>query len=60
MTAPEIAGLLRRCSGSKAATVEFRTLGLAPRQFLGANGFQFDFEHLDGDEVWRKGRRSAR
>ena len=25
-------------------------------QFLGANGFQLDYEHLDTDELWRKGR----
>ena len=24
--------------------------------FLGANGFQWDYEHLDSDELWRKGR----
>jgi hypothetical protein len=31
-------------------------LSLQPRPFLGHPGFQFDFEHLDSDEVWRKGR----
>jgi len=37
--------------------VEFRTLNLQPRPFLGAaNGFQLDYEHLDSDELWRKGR----
>jgi hypothetical protein len=56
MTAPEIAGLLETLFRVEGGTVEFRTLGLAPRSFLGTNGFQFDFEHLDGDEVWRKGR----
>ena len=56
MTAPEIAGLLETLYRVEGGTVEFRTLGLSPRTFLGANGFQFDFEHLDGDEVWRKGR----
>lgn len=56
MTAPEIAGLLETLYRIEGGTVDFRTLSLAPRSFLGANGFQFDFEHLDGDEVWRKGR----
>ncbi|HET9813724.1 MAG TPA: hypothetical protein VFP57_08735, partial [Sphingomicrobium sp.] len=37
-------------------TIDFRTLSLQPRSFLGTNGFQFDYEHLDGDELWRKGR----
>jgi hypothetical protein len=23
---------------------------------MGQPGFQFDFEHLDSDELWRKGR----
>jgi hypothetical protein len=56
MTAPEVAALLETLYRVEGGTVDFRTLGLTPRQFLGTNGFQFDFEHLDGDEVWRKGR----
>jgi hypothetical protein len=56
MTAPEVASLLETLFRIEGGSVEFRTLGLAPRTFLGTNGFQFDFEHLDGDEVWRKGR----
>jgi hypothetical protein len=59
MTAPEIAALLETLYRVEGGTVEFRTLGLAPRAFLGANGFQFDFEHLDGDEVWRREGPSA-
>lgn len=27
-----------------------------PRPFLGANGFQLDYEYLDSDEAWRRGR----
>ncbi len=30
--------------------------GLQPRTFLGHPGFQFDYTHLDGDEVERQGR----
>jgi hypothetical protein len=56
MTAPEVAALLETLFRVEGGTVEFRTLGLAPRPFLASNGFQLDFEHLDGDEVWRKGR----
>jgi hypothetical protein len=56
MTAPDIASLLETLFRVEGGSVEFKTLGLAPRTFLGTNGFQFDFEHLDGDEVWRKGR----
>jgi hypothetical protein len=56
MTAPEVASLLETLFRVEGGTVDFRTLGLAPRAFLGTNGFQLDFEHLDGDEVWRKGR----
>jgi hypothetical protein len=40
----------------RAGTVDFKTLSLAPRPFLGTNGFQLDYEHLDSDELWRRGR----
>jgi hypothetical protein len=40
----------------KGGAVDFRTLSIEPRPFLGTNGFQFDYEHLDSDELWRKGR----
>jgi hypothetical protein len=56
MTAPEITAMLESLFRVRGGAVDFKTLGLAPRSFLGQNGFQFDFEHLDGDEVWRKGR----
>ncbi|WP_205481635.1 hypothetical protein [Sphingomonas arenae] len=56
MTAPEVASLIETWFRVRGGTVDFRTLSLAPRPFLGANGFQFDFEHLDSDELWRKGR----
>jgi hypothetical protein len=56
MTPPEIAAMLESLFRVRGGTVEFRTLGIQPRQFLGHNGFQFDYEHLDGDELWRKGR----
>lgn len=56
MTAPEITAMLESLFRVRGGTVDFRTLGLAPRPFLGQNGFQFDYEHLDSDEVWRRGR----
>lgn len=56
MTPPEIAAMLESLYRVRGGTVEFHTLAIQPRPFLGANGFQFDYEHLDDDEVWRKGR----
>lgn len=56
MTAPEITSMLESLYRVRGGATDFRTLALAPRQFLGANGFQFDYEHLDSDEVWRRGR----
>jgi hypothetical protein len=56
MTAPEITALLESAYRVRGGAVDFRTLSLQPRQFLGQPGFQFDYEHLDGDELWRKGR----
>ena len=56
MTAPDVAAMLESLFRVRGGTVDFRTLGLVPRDFLGAPGYQYDFEHLDGDEVWRRGR----
>jgi hypothetical protein len=56
MTAPEIQALLESAYRVRGNAVDFRTLSLAPRTFLGRPGFQLDYEHLDGDELWRKGR----
>lgn len=56
MTAPEVASLLETLYRVEGGTVDWRTLALTPRPFLGHPGFQYDFEHLDGDELWRKGR----
>ena len=56
MSAPEITAMLETFFRTRGGSVDFRTLSLQPRLFLGANGFQFDFEHLDSDELWRKGR----
>ena len=56
MTPPEIAAMLESLYRVRGGAVEFRTLSLQPRPFLGANGFQWDYEHLDTDELWRRGR----
>ena len=56
MTAPEIVSMLESLYRVRGGAVDFRTLSLQPRPFLGQNGFQLDYEHLDGDELWRKGR----
>lgn len=56
MTPPEIAAMVESLFRVRAGAVDFTTLGLTPRPFLGADGFQLDFEHLDSDEVRRKGR----
>ena len=59
MTAPEVTAMLESFYRVKAGTVDFKTIGLSPRQFMGYPGFQFDFDHLDTDEVWRRGRAVA-
>ena len=56
MTAPEITAMLESFYRVKAGTIDFKTTGLSPRQFMGYPGFQFDYDHLDSDEVWRRGR----
>jgi hypothetical protein len=56
MTPPEIAAMLESLYRVRGGAVEFRTLSLQPRPFLGTNGFQLEYEHLDTDELWRKGR----
>jgi hypothetical protein len=56
MTAPEIAAMIESLYRVRGGTVDYRMLSLQPRPFLGANGFQLDYEHLDEDELWRKGQ----
>lgn len=56
MTAPEIAAMLESLYRVRGGTVDFRTLSIQPRPFLGTNGFQFDYERLSDDELWQKGR----
>lgn len=56
MTAPEVAAMIESLFRVRGGTVDFKTTSLTPRAYLGASGFQYDFEHLDGDEVRRRGR----
>jgi len=56
MTPPEIAAMIESLYRVRGGAVDFRTLSLKPRPFLGTNGFQLDYEHLDDDELWRRGR----
>jgi hypothetical protein len=56
MTPPDIGAMIESLYRVKGGAIDFRALGLQPRQFLGRNGFQLDYEHLDQDELWRKGR----
>jgi hypothetical protein len=56
MTPPEITAMLESLYRIKGGAVQLNTLSLQPRPFLGANGFQWDYEHLDQDELWRRGR----
>ena len=59
MTPPEIAAMIESLFRVRGGAVDFKTLSMTPRPFLGTNGFQFDYEHLDSDEVRRKGRAVA-
>ena len=56
MTPPEVAAMLESLYRVRGGAIDFKTIALAPRAFMGRPGYQFDFEHLDGDEVWRRGR----
>ncbi len=56
MSPPELASMIETFYRIRAGTVRFEMTGLQPRTFLGHPGFQFDYTHLDGDEVERQGR----
>lgn len=56
MTPLEIASMIESLFRVRAGAVDFKTIAIVPRPFMGHNGFQYDYEHLDGDEVHRKGR----
>ena len=56
MTPPEVAAMIESLYRVRGGSVDFRTLSLKPRPFLGQPGFQLDYEHLDDDELLRRGR----
>ena len=56
MTPLEITAMIESLFRVRAGAVDFKTVALSPRTFMGYNGFQYDYEHLDSDEVRRKGR----
>ena len=56
MSPPEIASMIESFYRIRAGSSRFDMTGLQPRDFLGHPGFQFDYEHLGGDEVVRRGR----
>jgi hypothetical protein len=56
MTPPDVAAMIESLYRVRGGAVDFRTLSLQPRPFLGTNGFQLDYDHLDEDELWRRGR----
>jgi hypothetical protein len=56
MNPTEIASMIESFYRIRAGSTRFEMTGLQPRQFLGRPGFQFDYAHLGGDEVERKGR----
>jgi hypothetical protein len=56
LTAPEITAMLESFYRVKAGSVDLRTTSLKPRTLMNYPGFQWDYDHLDQDEVWRRGR----
>ncbi|HEX8525844.1 hypothetical protein [Allosphingosinicella sp.] len=56
MTPPEIASMIESFYRIRAGSVSFEMTGLQPRAFLGHPGFQFDYDHLGGNELARRGR----
>jgi hypothetical protein len=56
MSPPDIASMIESFYRIRAGSTRFEMTGLKPRDFLGHRGFQFDYAHLGGDEVERRGR----
>ena len=56
MSPQDIAAMIESFYRIRAGSTDFRMTGLQPRTFLGQSGFQFDYEHVGGDEVERQGR----
>ena len=56
MSPPDIAAMIESFYRIRAGSTSFTMTGLQPRTFLGHSGFQFDYDHVGGDEVERRGR----
>ena len=56
MSPPDIAAMIESFYRIRAGSTAFTMTGLQPRTFLGHSGFQFDYDHVGGDEVERRGR----
>jgi hypothetical protein len=56
MSPQDIASMIESFYRIRAGSTRFEMTGLQPRNFLGQSGFQFDYSHLGGDEVERRGR----
>jgi hypothetical protein len=56
MNPQDIASMIETFYRIRAGSTEFTMTGLRPRSFLGHSGFQFDYDHVGGDEVERRGR----
>ena len=56
MSPPEIAAMIESFYRIRAGASAFDMDNLAPRQFLGQPGFQFDYRYLGGNELERRGR----
>lgn len=56
MTPQEIADMIESFYMIRGGSVRFDLTSVKPRTFLGYSGFQFDYDHLGGNEVERRGR----
>jgi hypothetical protein len=56
MSPQDVAAMIESFYRIRAGSTRFEMTGLQPRTFLGHPGFQFDYVHLGGDEVERRGR----
>lgn len=56
MSPQDIVSMIESFYRIRADASVFETTNVAPVTFLGASGFQFDYDYVGGDEVKRRGR----
>lgn len=56
MTPQDLVSMVESLYRIKARATVFETTGVKPVTFLGAQGVQFDYNYVGGDEVRRRGR----